>query len=174
MDRQDWMYVLTLSLKTWAALSWFPNLSELRLQTFQPLRDVGSYTCNMFIAVPGASLVAHTIKNLSAMWETWVQSLDEKMSWRRNQLPTPVFLPGESRGQRSLTGYSPWRCRVHTTETLLLSVSGESYYYWESGLRKAPCQAKVADLGPESSNSGCSPSSDGQGSPLVAYGFLVP
>ena len=22
--------------------------------------------------------------------------------------PTPVFLPGESHGQRSLTGYSPW------------------------------------------------------------------
>ena len=23
--------------------------------------------------------------------------------------PTPVFLPGESHGQRSLVGYSPWR-----------------------------------------------------------------
>ena len=23
--------------------------------------------------------------------------------------PTPVFLPGESHGQRSLEGYSPWR-----------------------------------------------------------------
>ena len=27
--------------------------------------------------------------------------------WRRKWQPTPVFLPGESRGQRSLTGYSP-------------------------------------------------------------------
>ena len=27
---------------------------------------------------------------------------------RRAQLPTPVFLPGESHGQRSLAGYSPW------------------------------------------------------------------
>ena len=141
---------------------------------FQPLRDVGSSTCNMFIAVPGASLVAHTIKNLSAMWETWVRSLGEKVSWRRKQLPTPVFLPGESRGQRSLVGYSPWGYRVHTTERLLLSVSGESYYHCESGLLKATCQAKVADLGPESSHSGPSPSSDGQGSPLVAYGILVP
>ena len=26
--------------------------------------------------------------------------------------PTPVFLPGESHGQRSLVGYSPWGCRV--------------------------------------------------------------
>ena len=30
--------------------------------------------------------------------------------WRRKWQPTPVFLPGESRGQRSLVGYSPW-CR---------------------------------------------------------------
>ena len=26
--------------------------------------------------------------------------------WRRNWQPTPVFLPGESHGQRSLEGYS--------------------------------------------------------------------
>ena len=28
-----------------------------------------------------------------------------KIPWRQ---PTPVFLPGESHGQRSLVGYSPW------------------------------------------------------------------
>ena len=28
--------------------------------------------------------------------------------WRRKQLPTPVFLPGEFHGQRSLAGSSPW------------------------------------------------------------------
>ena len=27
--------------------------------------------------------------------------------WRRAWQPTPVFLPGESHGQRSLVGYSP-------------------------------------------------------------------
>ena len=27
--------------------------------------------------------------------------------WRREWQPTPVFLPGESLGQRSLAGYSP-------------------------------------------------------------------
>ena len=30
-----------------------------------------------------------------------------KMPWRRAQPPTPVFLPGESHGQRSLVGCSP-------------------------------------------------------------------
>ena len=29
-----------------------------------------------------------------------------KIPWRREWQPTPVFLPGESRGQRSLVGYS--------------------------------------------------------------------
>ena len=28
--------------------------------------------------------------------------------WRRAWQPTPVFLPGESHGQRSLAGYSSW------------------------------------------------------------------
>ena len=27
--------------------------------------------------------------------------------WRRKWIPTPLFLPGESHGQRSLAGYSP-------------------------------------------------------------------
>ena len=31
-----------------------------------------------------------------------------KTPWRRTGQPTPVFLPGESHGQRSLEGYSPW------------------------------------------------------------------
>ena len=35
-----------------------------------------------------------------------------KISWRRKWQPTPVFLPGESHGPRSLAGYSPQGCRV--------------------------------------------------------------
>ena len=31
-----------------------------------------------------------------------------KILWRRRWQLTPVFLPGESHGQRSLAGYSPW------------------------------------------------------------------
>ena len=30
-----------------------------------------------------------------------------KIPWKREWLPTPVFLPGEFHGQRSLVGYSP-------------------------------------------------------------------
>ena len=41
-----------------------------------------------------------------------------KVPWRRAWQPTPVFLPGESHGQRSLVGYSPWgRKELDTSET---------------------------------------------------------
>ena len=36
----------------------------------------------------------------------------DSTSWRREWQPTPVFLPGEFHGQRSLARYSPWDCRV--------------------------------------------------------------
>ena len=38
------------------------------------------------------------------VFDPWVG----KIPWRRTWLPTPVFLPGKVRGQRSLAGYRPW------------------------------------------------------------------
>ena len=68
-----------------------------------------------------ASLVARTVKNLPAMqipgFDPWVG----KIPWRREWQPTPVFLPGEFHGQRSLAGHSPWGCQESdTTEQLSL------------------------------------------------------
>ena len=34
----------------------------------------------------------------------WVGKIPQRRAWQ----PTPVFLPGESHGQRSLAGYSQW------------------------------------------------------------------
>ena len=39
-------------------------------------------------------------------FDPWVWEIP----WRRAWQLTPVFLPGESHGQRSLVGYSPWGC----------------------------------------------------------------
>ena len=63
----------------------------------------------LYISVPlplksGAFLLAQTVKNLPAVQETWLG----KIPWRREWQPTPIFLPGEFHGQRSLAGYSPW------------------------------------------------------------------
>ena len=49
-----------------------------------------------------------------------------KIPWRRKWLPTPVFLPGESHGQRRLAGKSPWGHKeADTTEQLTHSLSGQ-------------------------------------------------
>ena len=37
-------------------------------------------------------------------FDPWIK----KLPWWRAGQPTSVFLPGESHGQRSLAGYSPW------------------------------------------------------------------
>ena len=37
-----------------------------------------------------------------------------KSPWRREWQPTPVFLPGESQGQRSLAGCSPQAAKSRT------------------------------------------------------------
>ena len=78
------------------------------------------------VVLGSASLVAQAVKNLPAMQETRVQSLDQEDRWRRKRLPTSVILPGKSQGQRSLAGYSPWGCKaLDTTEQLT--------HTWEGG-----------------------------------------
>ena len=65
------------------------------------------------VGLPGDS----NSKNLPAVQETQVQSLGQEDPLKREQLPTPVFSPGEFHGQRSLAGYSPWgRKESDTTE----------------------------------------------------------
>ena len=51
----------------------------------------------------GASLIAQLVKNLPAMQETRFDSWVRKIRWRRDRLPTPVFLgfPGGSAGKES-------------------------------------------------------------------------
>ena len=59
---------------------------------------------------------AQKLKRLPGMRETRVQSLGRgKIPCRRKWQPTPVLLPGESRGARSLVGYSPWGCKEWDT-----------------------------------------------------------
>ena len=52
-----------------------------------------------------------------------------KIACRKEWQPTPGFLPGESRGQRSLVGYSPWDHKESdTTERLTLSLHFNSLH----------------------------------------------
>ena len=59
------------------------------------------------------------VKNPLAVQENQFDPWVRKIPWRRAWQPTPVFLPGESHGQRSLVGYSPWGHKeLDTTEAI--------------------------------------------------------
>jgi len=61
--------------------------------------------------------VAQLVKNLPAMWETWVQSLGWEDPLEKGRLPIPVSWPKEFHGL-----YSPWvRKESDTTEQFALS-----------------------------------------------------
>ena len=82
-----------------------------------------------------SSLVAQTGKNLPAMWETWVWYLGlipglGRFPWRRAWQATPVFLPGESHGQRSLAGYRPWKSQTRLSDSAQHSTWLHSCLQW--------------------------------------------
>ena len=90
------------------------NACGIRELTFS--RNSPSHRCPemltcLFIFSVQSFQVALVVKNPPANagdlrhgFDSWVG----KIPWRRAWQPTPVFLPGESHGQRSLEGYSPW------------------------------------------------------------------
>ena len=60
---------------------------------------------------------------------------------KKKWLPTPVFLPGEVHGQRSLASYSPWgHKKSATTESVRLP-------WWLSG-RESACQLRRRGFDP--------------------------
>ena len=91
-------------LTTWSALPFYSKTLPRKPRTGQ----------KGLLAIcwgpPGGTLA----KNPSTKQETWTFGFDPwigKVPWRRKRQPTPVFLPEKSHGQRSLAGYSPWRCK---------------------------------------------------------------
>ena len=63
------------------------------------------------------------------MSRNWEERFDAEINFgeegyqqRREWLPTPVFVPGESHGQRSLAGCSPWVAESDTIERPILSL----------------------------------------------------
>ena len=80
-----------------------------------------NHLASLFKGFPGGWVV----KNLPAMQEMAISipgifnPWDRKILWRGKWLPTPVFLPGESHGQRRLAGYSPWVCKELDTTSQL-------------------------------------------------------
>ena len=92
-----------------------------------------------------------------------------KIPWKREWLPTPAFLPGESHGQRSVADYSPWGGKESgTTQGLTLShfkLRGKLFPEGVPGSsvgKESACNAGALGLIP---GSGRSPG-EGNGNPL--------
>ena len=81
------------------------------------------------------SLVAQMVKHPPVMQETWVWSLDQAEPLEKEMATTPVFLPGEFHGQKSLAGYSPWSCKESDTPERLTRTLEESSYFKKSLLK---------------------------------------
>ena len=59
----------------------------------------------MMVGFPGGSGGKESACNAGDLrFDSWVR----KIPWRREWQPTPVFLPGECHGQKSLADYSSW------------------------------------------------------------------
>ena len=122
-----WWYHLIIAGSTWhwhgqlemltliTGLRWCLQISSPQLLCFSFIFSSSKVSYWVQPTVKGGRIklpLLEGVKNLQAMWETWVQSLVGKIPWRRAWQPTPVCLPGEPHGQRSLVGYSPWGHRV--------------------------------------------------------------
>ena len=123
VNDENWLYFClpgTLSeAPSWP--SWLSNhipvYSLIRFTVLQKTYQVGHtiiYVCVCLLCQSIMSskvlipiLVAQTVKNLPAMQEMHVPSLGREDPRKREWQLTPVFLPGESHGQRSLAGFSP-------------------------------------------------------------------
>ena len=65
-----------------------------------------------------------------------------KIPWKRKCLPTPVYLPGKSHGQRSLAGYSPRGRKELNTAERLITQQANNLRREENGLRRVRNNAK--------------------------------
>ena len=102
-----------ISVKSWKAVF----LCQGEANSFGPSHDSELWKgFRLWLDSSQASMVAQMVKNPPAVRETWVWSLGWEDLWRRAWQPTPVFLSGESHGQRALAGYSPWGRKEHSTQ----------------------------------------------------------
>ena len=89
---------------------------QMGVRVGSPELEGAMFKFDSFYGCERASQVALMVKNppanagnvRDAGYNLWVR----KILWRRAWQPTSVFLPGESHGQRSLAGYSPWGCKI--------------------------------------------------------------
>ena len=108
----------------WQRMRWLDDITDsmdVSLSKFQELMmDRGAWCA----AVYGVAKSQTWLSDWTELNWTELFFSSYLPPWRRGWQPTPVFLPGEFHGQRSLMGYSPWGHQEwDMTERLTLSLS---------------------------------------------------
>ena len=90
---------------------------------FKCMAFIVHFDSNLVPPPPHPLLSSQTVKKLLVMQEIWNDLWVGKILWRRKRQPTPVFLPEQLHGQRSLESYSLCvRKKLDTTEPLTLFI----------------------------------------------------
>ena len=85
-----------------------------RPRNWTPVSRIGGRCFNLW-ATSIPSLVAHTVKRLPTVWETWVQSLGRE-GLLEKKMATHSSIPAwKIPWTESLVGYSPWGCKESDT-----------------------------------------------------------
>ena len=98
---REWVSLLAQSVKN------LPAMQETRVRSLgreDPLeKEMATYSSTLAWRIPWTEEPCGLQSTGARSWTHLKQ-----LNWRRKWQPTPVFLPGESHGWRSLVGCSPW------------------------------------------------------------------
>ena len=91
-----WLWVLYLMVRIhhlWSALVYMTVFSVMY-----------GKTAGLPGGISGKETTCQCRRLKGHVFDPWVRKIPLRRAWQ----PSPVFLPGESHGQRSLADYSPW------------------------------------------------------------------
>ena len=102
--------------KCWVVCLWVQNSRDVQVGAIILGYILSQVIYKCVVYIQGASFAGQLVKNLpnQECRRPGFNSHVRKIPWRRKWQPTPVFLPGESHGQRSLAGYSLWGHKSQT------------------------------------------------------------
>ena len=113
-----WLFVTPWTAACQASLSITNSWSLLKLMSIESVMPSNHLIlCCPLLFPPSIfpSIRVFSNKSVLRRFNPWVR----KIPWRKEWLPSPVFLPGELHGQWSLASYSPMGCKeLDTAEWL--------------------------------------------------------